>query len=340
MHQALYTEKRGEVIICSLCPHNCHVKKGMLGSCMSRYNNGQELIAANYGKVSALHFDPVEKKPLYHFFPGRIIFSIGSTGCNLHCLFCQNSEISQTSPDQFHSLHEYTPEDLVALARQRNENIGIAYTYNEPAVWFEFMLDIAVLSSEAGLKNVMVTNGFINPAPLDRLMPFMDAYSIDLKAFTEDFYRKVTKASLEPVKNTLQQIRRAGRHLEITNLVIPTLNDDDTIFEEMCRWISGELGADTVLHLSRYFPTYKMSIPGTPPSTLIRLRQLALKYLDYVFIGNITLPEGNDTLCNKCKKVVIRRNGYMTSADGLDNDGRCQNCGNFVAQVGSSHPGN
>jgi len=333
MHQALYTEKNGDAFICSLCPHHCHVRKGMRGSCMSRYNNGHALIAENYGKVSALHFDPVEKKPLYHFYPGRIIFSIGSTGCNLHCLFCQNSEISQTSPDEFFQSHEYAPEDLVALALQKNENIGIAYTYNEPAVWFEFMLDIAALSAKTGLKNVMVTNGFINPAPLDQLMPYMDAYSVDLKAFTEEFYRKVTKASLGPVKDTLRQIRRAGRHLEITNLVIPTLNDDDSTFEEMCRWISGELGADTVLHLSRYFPTYKMSIPGTTAATLIHLRQLALKYLDYVFVGNIALPEGNDTLCNECKQVVIRRKGYTTSADGLDNDGRCRNCGNFVAPV-------
>jgi pyruvate formate lyase activating enzyme len=333
MHQALYAEKKGDEIICSLCPHFCHIKKEKRGSCVSRYSNGHELIAENYGKVSALHFDPIEKKPLYHFYPGRIIFSIGSTGCNLHCQFCQNSEISQTSPAEFFHSREYAPEDLVALALQRNENTGIAYTYNEPAVWFEYMLDIAALSREAGLKNVMVTNGFINPAPLDQLMPFMDAYSVDLKAFTEEFYRKITKARLEPVKNTLLQIRRAGRHLEITNLVIPTLNDGDRIFEDMCRWISGELGTDTILHLSRYFPTYKMSIPGTPPVTLIHLRQIALKYLDYVYIGNIALPEGNDTLCSKCKHVVIRRKGYMTSADGLDNDGRCQNCGNFVAPM-------
>ncbi len=300
---------------------------------MSRYHNGHALIAENYGKVSALHFDPVEKKPLYHFYPGRIIFSIGSTGCNLHCQFCQNSEISQTSPEDFYPAQEYAPRDLVSLALQRKENIGIAYTYNEPAVWFEYMLDIASLSSAAGLKNVMVTNGFINTAPLDQLMPFMDAYSVDLKAFTEDFYRRITKAKLEPVKESLRHIRRAGRHLEVTNLVIPGLNDDDGTFEDMCRWIAGELGPETVLHLSRYFPTYKMSIPGTPLMTLIRLHELAVKYLDYVFIGNITLPEGNDTLCRNCKHLVISRKGYLTNVEGLDNEGRCKNCGNFVAPV-------
>lgn len=333
MHEALYAERQGDEIICTLCPHFCHIRKEKKGSCMSRYSNGHSLISGNYGKVSALHFDPVEKKPLYHFFPGRIIFSIGSTGCNLHCQFCQNAEISQTSVEDFIFSREYTPGELVALALQRDDNIGIAYTYNEPAVWYEYMLDIAMIAHEAGLKNVMVTNGYINPAPLDRLMPFMDAFSVDLKAFTDDFYRKITKARLDPVKNTLKQIRQAGKHLEITNLVIPTLNDDEKVFEEMCLWISSELGADTVLHLSRYFPTYKMSIPSTSSQTLIRLRQLASKHLDYVFIGNIALTEGSDTYCNKCKHLVISRKGYLASADGLDNHGRCLNCANFVAMV-------
>lgn len=319
--------------MCTLCPHFCRIRPGKEGICRSRYHQDNILVTANYGKVSALHFDPIEKKPLYHFHPGRVIFSIGSTGCNLQCSFCQNAEISQTSPSDFFHLHEYTPQQLIDLALQKSGNVGIAFTYNEPAVWYEYMLDIAVLSAGAGLKNVMVTNGYINPAPLDQLLPLMNAFSVDLKAFTEEFYHKVTKAKLEPVKDTLQRIRQAGKHLEITNLVIPTQNDDESVFDAMCRWIADELGPDTVLHLSRYFPAYKMTIPGTPAQTLIHLRQLARKYLDYVFIGNISLPEGNDTVCNRCGQTVITRTGYLISAPGLDASGKCVKCGNPIAVV-------
>ncbi len=333
MHEALYYEKRADGVVCTLCPHFCHIRPGKAGICRSRHNHDSILLSANYGKVSALHFDPIEKKPLYHFYPGRIIFSIGSTGCNLQCSFCQNAEISQTAPADFIYSHDYTTQQMVDMALQNHENAGVAFTYNEPAVWYEFMYDIARLSHEAGLKNVMVTNGFINPEPLDQLMPYMDAFSVDLKAFTEDFYHKITRAKLEPVKNALKRIRQAGRYLEITNLVIPTLNDEETVFETMCRWIADELGKDVVLHLSRYFPTYKMNIPGTPAQTLIHLRRIALKYLDYVFIGNIALAEGNDTICNRCGQTVITRRGYSTSTLGLDISGKCTNCGNPIAVV-------
>ncbi|MBP6976694.1 MAG: AmmeMemoRadiSam system radical SAM enzyme [Bacteroidales bacterium] len=333
MHEALYYEKRTDGVMCTLCPHFCHIRPDRTGICRSRFHRDRILVSGNYGKVSALHFDPIEKKPLYHFYPGRIIFSIGSTGCNLQCSFCQNAGISQVSPPEYTTSQEYTPGQLLNMAFQHHDNMGVAFTYNEPAVWYEYMFDIALLSHQAGLKNIMVTNGFINPAPLQQLMTVMDAFSVDLKAFTEEFYRKITRASLEPVKETLKCIRLAGKHLEITNLVIPTLNDDEAVFETMCRWIADELGAGTILHLSRYFPTYKMTIPGTAAQTLINLRHIAMKYLDYVFIGNITLQEGNDTVCARCGTTVISRRGYVTSISGLDPSGNCAKCGNPIAIV-------
>ncbi len=189
-----------------------------------------------------MNFDPIEKKPLYHFFPGSIIFSAGSLGCNLHCKFCQNWEISQTGIEEFGYLKDVTCEMLISKALSRSNNIGIAYTYNEPTVWFEFMLETAKLAQKEGLKNVMVTNGFINPEPLEELFPFMDAFSVDLKAFTEEFYKTITASRLEPVLNALKMIRNSGRHLEITNLVITDTNDDEKEFTEMVDWIATELG--------------------------------------------------------------------------------------------------
>jgi pyruvate formate lyase activating enzyme len=333
MKEAAFYEMHEDVIKCLLCPHYCVIKPGKKGSCRVRANEGDKLISEIYGKASAVHFDPIEKKPLYHFHPGSVIFSIGSIGCNLHCKFCQNSDISQTGTEGFPYLRDLDPEDVIVLATQRNDNIGMAYTYNEPIVWYEYMTDIAVLAKESHLKNVMVSNGFINPAPLETLLPLMDAFSIDLKAFTEDFYSRITLAALEPVKETLKMIRKAGKHLEITNLVIPTLNDDPGKFEEMAGWIAEELGKETVLHLSRYFPTYKMTIESTPPDTLLNLHRIARRYLDYVFIGNASLKEGRDTVCSRCGHVAISRIGYQINAGGLDRHGKCVNCGNLIATM-------
>lgn len=331
MREALYYEKEGDNIRCTLCPHLCLIKPGKTGSCFSRTHLGGKLISDNFGKVSALHFDPIEKKPLYHFYPGRTIFSVGSTGCNLHCLFCQNSEISQTSVADFPYARDYGPEELVGLAAEKADNIGLAYTYNEPAIWYEFMLEMAMLAHEKGLKNVMVTNGYINTPPLAQLMPYMDAFSVDLKAFTDEFYRKITKARLGPVLDTLKQVRAAGKHLEITNLVISTLNDDEGVFEEMCRWISSELGDETILHLSRYFPTYKMTINATPAQTLVKLLAIAGKHLKYVYAGNISLNGGSDTKCASCQRRVITRMGYHIAISGLDENGKCLHCGSPIA---------
>lgn len=288
MKEASYYEKTSALeVICHLCPHECRISEGHRGNCRVRRNKNGTLIAENYGRVSAMHLDPIEKKPLYHFFPGSHILSAGSIGCNLSCKFCQNCEISQVSIDDRPLLPFKTPEEIVAAALNQPGNIGIAFTYNEPVVWFEYMEDIAVQAKAAGLATVMVTNGFVNPAPLERLIDLIDAFSVDLKAFTDEFYHRITFSSLEPVKNSLKQISKAGKHLEVTNLVIPDLNDDPLVFEEMVQWMALELGKDTVLHISRYFPMHRMTKPPTPLATLQRLSEIASRHLNYVYIGNV-----------------------------------------------------
>ncbi len=275
MEANYYIQKSKKGIQCMLCPHQCLLKPGQTGICRVRTNEDGVLMSDNYEKVCSLHLDPIEKKPLYHFFPGRNILSVGTVGCNLHCRFCQNWEISQTKVKDYPYLKEYTPEAIVDLALAEDQNLGIAYTYNEPTVWFEFMNDIALLSNEKGLKNVMVTNGYINPEPLKELFPHMHAFSVDLKAFTETFYKHLTSSSLVPVLESLKIIKSSGRHFEITNLLIPDENDNEREFRSMMKWISKELGTDTVLHISRFFPTYQLSHNATPESQLRKFYAIA-----------------------------------------------------------------
>jgi pyruvate formate lyase activating enzyme len=264
MHTALCFEKLNDnKVKCLLCPHSCILDDGKVGICRVRSNDNGVLVSENYGKVSSINLDPIEKKPLYHFFPGMHVLSIGSVGCNLQCNFCQNCEISQTGVSDFPRLKTYSAEEIVNNALECVDNIGIAFTYNEPVVFYEYMMDVARLSKSKGLKNIMVSNGFINEEPLKQILPYIDAFNIDLKAFADEFYIKNTHSHLEPVKRSLQLIRESGKHLEITNLVIPGLNDKVEDFTAMVDWISGELGDQTILHLSRYFPRYKAKQPPT-----------------------------------------------------------------------------
>ncbi len=334
----MYPAKYYEVIYrdqikCNLCPHHCTIGNGKAGICRVRKNENGGLYLSTYGQVSSAGFDPIEKKPLYHFYPGSMIFSVGGFGCNLRCKFCQNYEISQAVPARLDFRKKYSPGDLVEAALEKKGNTGIAFTYNEPTVWFEFMMDIAELSKRKGLKNAIVTNGFINPKPLDELLEVMDAFNVDLKAFTEDFYRTQTMSKLTPVKESLKQIRRSGRHLEVTNLVIPGLNDDRKTFQEMVKWISGELGKETVLHLSRYFPTYKSSAPPTSPNDLNELFEIAGEQLDYVYLGNVLTTNGQNTYCPYCGHKAIDRSRYDTWISGLDKEGNCEKCGYEIVAV-------
>jgi pyruvate formate lyase activating enzyme len=313
-------------VTCRLCPHLCQIREGKTGICQVRQNVNGQLHALTYGKVAALHMDPVEKKPLYHFYPGRNIISAGSIGCNLDCDFCQNHEISQAEPGTYHVTETYSPDDLVAKAKSYPGNIGIAFTYNEPSIWFEYIIDTASIAKNTGLKNVMVTNAYINEGPLSELLSVIDAFSVDLKGFSESFYSKTTGGKLAPVLKSLKQIRQAGKHLEIVNLVIPKLNDGKDIFKSMIQWITEELGDDTVMHLSRYFPRHRLGIEATPLKTLEDLGEIALKSLKHVYIGNVN-DGGNDTRCPVCSHLLISRLGYSVSCAGLDTAGRCIACG-------------
>ncbi|MDA3953620.1 MAG: AmmeMemoRadiSam system radical SAM enzyme [Bacteroidales bacterium] len=329
--EALYYYKiDDDKIKCELCPHNCIIKKNESGICKVRVNQTGKLISQNYGLVSSIGFDPIEKKPLYHFYPGSEILSIGSLGCNLQCEFCQNWQISQCSVEEFKSDKFINSNEIIDLALSKEKNIGIAYTYNEPTVFFEFMLDVAKKAKQNKFKNVMVTNGFINQRPLNELNNFIDAYSVDLKAFNNKFFIKYTKSQLEPVKETLKNIVKAGKHLEITNLVIPGLNDNPEEFEQMIIWISENLGKDIVLHISKYYPTYKLKIEPTSIETMLELNNIANKYLNHVFLGNVLLSDGNNTHCPKCNEIIISRTGYLTQKQSVNSDGDCINCGTHV----------
>jgi len=327
-----YNKLDNKKVQCLLCPHQCIIQENSRGICKVRKNFDGELFSENYGKVCSMAFDPIEKKPLYHYFPGKIIFSVGNIGCNLNCQFCQNWQISQSSIDDYQHLQNISSKEIIAQAKRKN-NIGIAYTYNEPIVWFEFMLEIAKQAQEKELKNVMVTNCFINPDPLEKLLPHIDAFSVDLKAFTNDFYKKYTFSEIEAVKKSIKTIHKKNKHLEITNLVVTDLNDKKETFEEMVKWISGETGRDTVLHISRYYPTYKLQKPPTNVETLIEFHEIAKQYLDYVYLGNVNLDSENDTICSNCGKILIKRKGYYVNVIALDKKGCCDNCGNRVVEV-------
>jgi pyruvate formate lyase activating enzyme len=332
--EALYSESHANGRIqCLLCPHGCLLDEGQKGVCSVRVNRAGVLYSMNYARISALHLDPVEKKPLYHFFPGKQILSLGSVGCNLDCSFCQNCEISRWEGKDFDGLQEISPAELIKKALQIPGNIGLAYTYNEPVVFFEYMLETARLAESAGLQNVMVSNGYLLEKPLADLLTCVHAFNIDLKAFNSSFYKKHTGADVKPVLKTLENIKVSGRYLEITNLIIPGLNDNQAEFRDMAKWISKELGQATVLHLSRYFPRHRMSLPHTPADTLQVMYQIAKEFLQHVYLGNIDAGTGNDTRCPKCDSLLIHRIGYQVSTPGLSPVGTCKSCGHPLAII-------
>ncbi|SYZ73650.1 conserved hypothetical protein [Candidatus Zixiibacteriota bacterium] len=319
--KAAHYEKLDEnKVRCHLCPADCILSEGKIGICGSRFNRGGKLVTDNFGELVTACYDPIEKKPLYHFYPGSVIFSTGANGCNFSCDNCQNWEISQTKVPT----HYVAPQQLVELAK-KDRSIGIAYTYTEPLIWFEYILQSGRLIKEAGLKNVLVSNGYINPEPLEELLPLIDAANIDLKGMKPRFYRTVCKGKLEPVLNNIRRFYEAGVHLELTNLVIPGLNDEDSDFETLTDFIF-EISSAIPLHFSAYYPTFKMRNPPTPPETLMRAREIALRKLQYVYLGNVRVPEGSDTFCPNCRACLIKREGYSTVVVGLTG-GKCDKCG-------------
>ena len=305
MRKALFTKNNK----CMLCPHNCKVLESKKGLCGVRVNKKGVIGTLNYNNPSSLNIDPIEKKPLYHFNPGKPVFSIGGYGCNFFCSWCQNSSISKEF-EIFNDIDDekFNPRNIVLMTKENGCDM-IAYTYNEPTVFYEYMIDIAKLAKKEGIKNVIVSNGYINKKPLKKLCKYIDAANIDLKFFNEKNHLRYTSGKLSDVLDTLKILKKEKVHVEITNLIIPSINDDMIDFEKMCAWIKKELGKNTPLHISRFYPHYKMKdlIP-TPVETMNNARNIACKYLDFVYVGNLGVE--NDTICPKCKKVVILRRGY------------------------------
>ena len=331
MHEAqFYTKLENQTVLCSLCPWNCILKPGQTGNCKVRSNEKGILITHVYNKIAAFGIDPIEKKPLYHFHPGKNILSIGEVGCNLHCKFCQNYRISQCFANEFNGFQKITSVQLVAKAQETRDNIGIAYTYNEPFTFYEFMFETAQIAQEKGLKNVVVSNGYINQEPLKKLLPLIDAFNIDLKAFTKEFYRKQTKGKLEPVLEVLKIIAKSQVHLEITNLVITDINDDEIIFEKMLKWIASELGKEVPLYLSRYFPQHKLNLPATSIQKLETLYKLAKTHLQHVYLGNVNDELRSSTFCPGCGEKLIIRSRYNSLIQNLNKESCCNHCGTPV----------
>jgi pyruvate formate lyase activating enzyme len=319
-YEARYYEKLpNSSVRCMLCPQNCVISPGQAGICRGRENVNGTLYAKNYGECVSLSMDPIEKKPLYHFFPGSSILSTASNSCNLKCRFCQNAEISQkSSPTQYVS-----PRELVDIALRQN-SIGIAYTYTEPLTWYEYVIDVAKLAHEHSLKNVLVTNGMINEAPLMKLLPHIDAANIDLKSMDSDFYENIVHGKLETVLNTIK-IAKKHWHVELTNLVIPGYNDSHELISRLVDFVVS-VGVETPLHFSRYFPNYQFSVPATPAETLKSAYKIAREKLRYVYVGNVWTTNASDTHCPKCGNLLVDRSHYQVLTHGIKN-GRCNKCG-------------
>ncbi len=319
--EASYWEAHEGKVKCSLCPRGCSIPDGGSGFCKGRVNRDGKLFAESYARVTSVAVDPIEKKPLYHFHPGSDILSIATYGCNLACEFCQNWNISQeVAPSS-----ALPPEEAVQAAKREN-SVGIAYTYNEPLVWFEYVRDTSRLAHEAGLRNVLVTNGYINPEPMKELLPLIDAMNVDLKSVDESFYEKLCKARLEPVLKTCELVKDSVL-LEVTNLMIPGWNDSEDSLARLADWIASHLGEQTPAHLSAYYPRHKLKAAPTPPETLLRAHEIFSARLRYVYVGNVYAPEHSATRCRGCGKAVIARAGYSVDRSGMNSDGTCASCG-------------
>jgi pyruvate formate lyase activating enzyme len=330
LYEAKYYKQIDLGVQCELCPFNCYLPEGERGRCRVRINLGNKLYTLVYGEIAAAHIDPIEKKPVFHMLPGTGAFSIATAGCNLRCQFCQNWEISQKRPEEVKS-EFHSPEEVV-LAAIRTGCRSIAYTYSEPIIFFEYVLDTAKLAKKYGLKNILVSGGLINPKPLKELIPYFDVIKIDLKGFNENFYEKVVGTKLEFILNTLIELKKLNVLVEVVNLVVPTLNDNMEEIEKMCKWIYENLGADTPVFFSRFYPQYKLkNLPETPVETLEKARNIAMKVgLNYVYIGNVPGHPGENTYCPKCKNVVIRRYGYRILEYNIDENGNCKFCGYHI----------
>jgi pyruvate formate lyase activating enzyme len=329
LKEASYYSVTARGIKCQLCPNECDIKPGEKGDCRTRLRKGDKLYATAYGNPCAIHIDPIEKKPLLHFLPSSNAYSEAIAGCNFACLNCQNWNISQVGPDETKN-YKLLPKDLVNEAKKNNCK-SIAYTYSEPIVSFEYVLESSKIARQSGIKNVLVSNGYINEKPLLELCKYLDAANIDLKAFSEDIYLKLTAGKLEPVLRTLKIMKQQGVWLEITNLVIPSWTDDFKMIRDMCKWLKSNGFADTPLHFSRFHPLYKLTqLPPTPVGTLENARKIALdEGLDFVYVGNVPGTKSSNTICPSCKKTIVERKGFVIVNQSIS-DGKCSFCGRKI----------
>ncbi len=326
-----YKELKNNKVQCTLCPNFCVIKNNEVGRCKTRKNVNGKLVSLVYGKPCAAHVDKIEKKPLYHFLPGTLSFSIGTAGCTMRCVCCQNWEISQSKPEEVPSF-DLSPENVVKEAI-KSKCKSIAFTYTEPTgTAIEYCLDIAKIGKDKKIKSVIVSNGYINKKPLIELCKVIDAANIDFKAFNDKFYKEICDGKLEPVLEALKILKKNKIWLELTYLIIPGENDDMKEIERMCKWIKENLGKEVPIHFSRFFPMYKMLDKNpTPLKTLLKAKEIARKYLDYVYIGNIKTQKGENTYCPKCNKLLIERDGFRVLQNNIKN-GRCK-CGEEIPGI-------
>ncbi len=325
----------GSNVQCQVCPNMCVLEPGDRSICRVKVNVKGKLYTLAYGNPCSVHVDPVEKKPLFHFLPGSRAFSVATAGCNFRCLNCQNWTISQSRPEETENI-ELFPENAVRAAL-KSGSVSMAYTYSEPTAFYEYMYDTAKLARERGLKNIWITNGYMNREALLDLCKYMDAANVDLKSFREEIYNKLNSGRLQPVLDTLVTLRSQGVWFEITNLVIPTYTDDMDMIREMCRWIKSSLGSDYPLHFSRFAPMYKLThLPPTPVRVLEEARKIAFdEGINYPYIGNVPGHEGENTYCPKCGKLIVGRAGYQIKHFHITNSS-CSFCGEKIAGVWSS----
>ncbi len=333
LKEALYWTDLGEnKVQCQLCPWRCILSPNQKGFCRGRKNIKGKLYTLNYAQPIAIHVDPIEKKPLNHVYPGTKSFSIATAGCNLRCKFCQNWEIAQLDPESV-SIAPVSAQEIVAQAKKTNSKT-IAFTYTEPMIFYEYMLDIAKIAKQEGIKCVMHSAGYVNEKPLREIAKYLTAANIDLKGFSDKFYASFCEGSLDPVLNTLKILKEEGVWLEVTNLLIPGANDSDEDITQLCKWIKENLGPETPVHFSRFFPLYKLTnLSPTPLKTLLRAQKIAEgEGIKFIYIGNVPQQVGEDTVCPKCGKILIKRIGYNV-LENLLKAGKCPFCGYKIPGV-------
>jgi|YelNatPaOPRAMG01_1025707.scaffolds.fasta_scaffold01893_20 pyruvate formate lyase activating enzyme len=332
IREAMFYEKIDHGVLCKLCPRHCYLPEGFRGKCRVRINRGDKLYAMSYAKPAAINIDPIEKKPVFHLKPGSWSFSLATKGCNLRCAFCQNWALSQFNPEE-KDQQIIMPQQIVELAK-KNNCASISYTYSEPVIFYEYVYDIAKIAKEQGIYNVLVSGGYIEKEPLIKLLPYLDIVKIDLKGFNNNFYKKIVGCELKYILNTLKIAKQYGKIVEVVNLVVPGLNDNMEEIKNMCNWIVKELGPDTPVFFSRFYPNYLLTnLPATNIETLETAHNIAKQYgLFYVYLGNVPGHKYEHTYCPNCGKIVVERYGYTILNVNIK-DGKCIFCGHKITGI-------